>query len=43
MSRSSLGLGPGDPVLSQNVVEDVAHSQWVFTIPKMLRPLFPQA
>ena len=26
--------------LVDHVLEDVAHAQWVFTIPKMLRPLF---
>jgi len=26
--------------LADHVLEDVAHAQWVFTIPKMLRPLF---
>ena len=26
--------------LADHVLEDVGHSQWVFTIPKMLRPLF---
>ena len=26
--------------LADHVLEDVAHAQWVFTIPKMLRPVF---
>ena len=26
--------------LADHVLEDVPHAQWVFTIPKMLRPLF---
>ena len=36
-AKRAAGLGP---FLVDEAVEDVAHAQWVFTIPKMLRVCF---
>ena len=36
-AKRGAGLGA---FLIDHIKEDVGHAQWVFTIPKMLRPLF---